>query len=91
MENGLKRIAPDPEEKGNPRCLKKLYQTTRVGIEANFDLLVEQAMERQIDAEQEDVGWDERTDSVPQLAKPKMRTRMKNHAERTGGLYSQER
>lgn len=48
-----------PEEKGNPRCLKKLYQTTRAGIEANFDLLVEQAMERQIEAEQEDVGWRE--------------------------------
>ena len=28
-----------PEEKGNPRCLKKLYQTTRAGIEANFDCL----------------------------------------------------
>ena len=39
-----------PEEKGNPRCLKKLYQTTRAGIEANFDLLVEQAMERQMEA-----------------------------------------
>lgn len=33
-----------PEEKGNPRCLKKLYQTTRAAIEANFNLLVEQAM-----------------------------------------------
>ena len=48
-----------PEEKGNPRCLKKLYQTTRAGIEANFDLLVEQAMERQMEAEQEDIGWEE--------------------------------
>ena len=47
-----------PEEKGNPRCLKKLYQTTRAGIEANFDLLVEQAMERQMEAEQEEVGWE---------------------------------
>ena len=48
-----------PEEKGNPRCLKKLYQTTRAGIEANFDLLVEQAMERQMEVEQEEVGWEE--------------------------------
>ena len=48
-----------PEEKGNPRCLKKLYQTTRAGIEANFDLLVEQAMERQMEAEQESIGWKE--------------------------------
>lgn len=48
-----------PEEKGNPRCLKKLYQTTRAGIEANFDLLVEQAMERQMELEQESIGWEE--------------------------------
>lgn len=47
-----------PEDKGNPRCLKKLYQITRAGIEANFDLLVEQAMERQMEAEQEEVGWE---------------------------------
>ena len=48
-----------PEEKGNPRCLKKLYQSTGAGIEANFDLLVEQALDRQIEAEQVDVGWKE--------------------------------
>ena len=48
-----------PEEKGNPRCLKKLYQTTRAAIEANFNLLVEQAMERQLEVEQATVGWRE--------------------------------
>lgn len=56
------------EEKGNPRCLKKLYQTTRAGIEANFDLLVEQAMERQLEAEQVDVGWEEGAKHVPSPA-----------------------
>ena len=55
------------EEKGNPRCLKKLYQTTRAGIEANFDLLVEQAMERQLEAEQADVGWEKGAKHVPPL------------------------
>lgn len=48
-----------PEEKGNLRCLKKLYQTARAVIEANFDLLVEQALDRQMEAEQVDVGWKE--------------------------------
>lgn len=30
-----------PEEKGNPRCLRKLYFSTREGIEWNIALLVE--------------------------------------------------
>ena len=64
-----------PEEKGNPRCLKKLYQTTRAGIEANFDLLVEQAMERQLEAEQADVGWEEGTEHTPLPAHMKLRLR----------------
>lgn len=62
-----------PEEKGNPRCLKKLYQTTRAAIEANFDLLVEQALERQIEAEQQDVGWGEDEISSPQIYQNKTR------------------
>ena len=64
-----------PEEKGNPRCLKKLYQTTRAGIEANFDLLVEQAMECQLEAEQADVGWEEGTEHAPHPARTKLRLR----------------
>lgn len=46
------------EEKGNPRCLRKLYQTTLSTIEANVALLVEQAMERQLEMEQMTVGWE---------------------------------
>lgn len=64
-----------PEEKGNPRCLKKLYQTTRAGIEANFDLLIEQAMECQLEAEQADVGWEEGTEHTPLPAHMKLRLR----------------
>ena len=67
-----------PEEKGNPRCLKKLYQTTRAGIEANFDLLVEQAMECQLEAEQADVGWAEGAEHAPHPARTKLRLRRRS-------------
>ena len=47
-----------PEEKGNPRCLKRLYQSTRAGIEDNIALLVEQAHSRLLEQEQLEIGWD---------------------------------
>ena len=49
-----------PEEKGNPRCLKRLYQSTRSGIEENIALLVEQAHDRLLEREQLEIGWRER-------------------------------
>ena len=52
------RDAQVPREKGNPRCLKRLYQTTQASIEANIALLVEQAHDRMIETEQLTVGWD---------------------------------
>lgn len=51
------RDAQVPREKGNPRCLKRLYQTTQAGIEANIALLVEQAHDRMIVTEQLTAGW----------------------------------
>ena len=48
-----------PEEKGNPRCLKRLYQNTRSDIENNVAMLVEQALERQLEEEQFSIGWGE--------------------------------
>ena len=48
-----------PREKGNPRCLKRLYQSTKSGIEDNISLLVEQAMDRLLEQEQLAVGWEE--------------------------------
>ena len=48
------------EEKGNPRCLKRLYQTTRAGIEDNIALLVEQAHNRLLEKEQFEIGWSDR-------------------------------
>ena len=48
-----------PDGKGNPQCLKRLYQATRGVIENNISLLVEQAMDRLLEQEQLDVGWNE--------------------------------
>ena len=48
-----------PGEKGNPRCLKRLYQSTRSGIEENIALLVEQAHARLLEQEQLEIGWSE--------------------------------
>ena len=38
--------------------LRKLYLSTRAGIESNITLLVEQALERQLEKEQFSVGWE---------------------------------
>lgn len=48
-----------PREKGNPRCLKRLYPATRSGIENNISLLVEQAIERLLEEEQLAISWGE--------------------------------
>lgn len=60
VSTGIKQLcaaAKIPEEKGNPRCLRKLYLSTRAGIEANIALLVEQAHDRMMEQEQLSVGW----------------------------------
>ncbi len=48
-----------PSEKGNPKSLRKLYLSTKAGIESNISLLVEQAMERMMEQEQFSIGWEE--------------------------------
>jgi len=57
---GLCKQAKIPAEKGNPRCLRKLYLSTRAGIESNVFILVEQAMEQMVEREQFSIGWEER-------------------------------
>ncbi|MBD5161024.1 MAG: hypothetical protein HDT14_03220 [Oscillibacter sp.] len=47
-----------PKEKGNPKCLRKLYLSTRAMVESNIALLVEQAIEWQLEQEQLSVGWE---------------------------------
>ena len=57
----IRRLCPAaqvPEEKGNPRCLRKMYQTIRDGIERNVALLVERAQDRLLEDEQLTVGWE---------------------------------
>ena len=62
VATGIKQLsaaARIPEEKGNHRCLRKLYLTTREGIERNIALLVEQAQERMLEDEQLSIGWED--------------------------------
>lgn len=61
VTTGIRQLcaaAKVPEEKGSPRCLRKLYQTTREGIERSISLLVEQAQDRLLEEEQLIVGWE---------------------------------
>ena len=58
----IQQLAVDarvPAEKGNIRCLRQLYKNAISSIEANFELLVQQAYARQLELEQLSVGWEE--------------------------------
>lgn len=44
------------EDKGNLKRLRKLYLSTRAGVESNISLLVEQFMERMVKQEQFHMG-----------------------------------
>lgn len=48
-----------PSEKENLKSLRKLYLSTKAGIESNVALLVEQAMERMMEQEQFSIGWED--------------------------------
>ena len=45
--------------RANPKGLRKLYLSTRAAVESNIALLVEQALERQLEQEQLSIGWEE--------------------------------
>ena len=49
------------EEKGTPRCLRKLYLATQAEVERGVRLLAEQSYERMLDTEQLAAGWAEGT------------------------------
>lgn len=55
----LCRDARVPEEKANPRCLRKLYQATQDSIQVNLSLLMEQAHDRLLETEQLVIGWEQ--------------------------------
>lgn len=46
-----------PEEKTNPRCLRKLYQTTQANIHTNISVLLDEAHDRLLETEQLVIGW----------------------------------
>ena len=57
----IQRLSQDarvPAEKCNPRCLRKLYQATKDGIQQSISLLAEQAHERLLEQEQISIGWE---------------------------------
>ena len=56
---GICKEARVPEEKGNPRCLRKLYLTTMAGIESNISVFIEKAYARLLEEEQAGFGWKE--------------------------------
>lgn len=61
VSSGIRKLCGEAqvaEEKGNPRCLRRLYQETRSGIETNISLLAEQAHDRLMETEQLSIGWD---------------------------------
>lgn len=58
LVNCISHDARVEEEKANPRCLWRMYQSTYEGIRANIELLTEQAYERMVEEEQISIGWD---------------------------------
>lgn len=59
MIRGLSREAHVGEEKCTPRCLQKLWRTTRDQLQANIARMMEQTYERLLETEQLTVGWEE--------------------------------
>lgn len=53
----LGQDAQIPAEKANIRALRHLHKAAVAAIEANFDLLVQQAYERQLEREEVEAGW----------------------------------
>ncbi len=62
ISESIRRLCRDaqvPEEKGNPRCLLKLYQMTYRNIESGVAALIEQAYEKILEKEQLEAGWED--------------------------------
>lgn len=56
----IRRICHDarvPQQKGNPRCLRRLYQSTLTELKANVIMLMEQAYDQLLETEQVAIGW----------------------------------
>ena len=55
----LCRKAGIPEQKGNPRSLRKLYQSTQSELRSGLERMMQQAYEQLLQAEQASAGWKE--------------------------------
>ena len=55
----LCRKAGIPEQKGNPRSLRKLYQSTQSELRSGLERMMRQAYEQLLQAEQASAGWKE--------------------------------
>ena len=61
VTDSMKQLCRDArvaEEKVNPRCLRRLWQTTQDGFRAQLDRMVEQAWDCLLETEQLSIGWD---------------------------------
>lgn len=60
VADGIRHLCRDaqvPEEKGNPRCLRRMYQETQEGILQNISVLIDQAYQNMLEKEQLTIGW----------------------------------
>ncbi len=56
------------EEKANPRCLKKLYQSTQDKLRESMERLLRQTYDQMLEAEQASIGWPGRKKGEPESA-----------------------
>ena len=54
----LCRLAQVPEEKGNPRCLRRFYHSTMAEVEERVRRLAEQTYDWMLETEQAALGWE---------------------------------
>lgn len=62
VTDGMKQLCRDAqvaEEKVNPRCLKRLWQTTREGVRAPLEQMAQQAVALFLETEQRTIGWED--------------------------------
>ena len=58
----IERLCHDaqvPEEKASPECLRQLYRQTYGEIEQNISVLIRQAYDHLLEAEQATIGWEQ--------------------------------
>ena len=67
---GLAHDARVESAKCNPRCLRKLYQSTKAGIQQNISVLIDQAYDRLLENEQQTIGWEDKDSPLNNQYRP---------------------